>query len=1234
MNRNQPLVRRMSGVFTALGSPLLEPLEVRALLTAVSWTGNAGDNLWSTPGNWSSNAVPGSADDVTIDVASDPQVRFTAAAGSRTINSLLSRENLSFEGGSLKILTTGRLEGAIGAAMAGGTLEGGNWSYQGGASFNFFPSGGVLKDVAVNADILLGGAAANIVLQGATTFTSLRLQAENTVAYMAAGYTIASPVIAEGAATGTRYLGLAYGGAGTVTIAPTGSVILASSARGNLSIQNSAAATLVNDGLISAESSGQTLEILTTAFTNDAGATAQALGGTLRLASGFYTNAGTFKVASGASVKLDGTFFAAGGWGTLLNTGGGAFKIVGLVNNFANTFTTDATTGSLSMEGGTLSGGTLRTLDGTSLLLTTQSGLVKDLTVDGDIRTSYADAYATIAGTTTFKTLRLVDGFSKVFLSYDLVITGTISVEGDSVGTRTIYVNAGASVPVIGPTGVIRVDGGAASGLNIDGELMNYGLVSGENTAFPLSIRAKFTNAAGGTVRAAPGLVQFSGGTNAAGPLLTLGTLQVANGGTLTIGGPSWDTRFGVGTLINDGTGVIAVGTQVNNANNTITLNDTTGSLTFIGGTILSGSVVCQGSTNVPVTGALGLTNVTITGEVILAATNSRLTLNGTASTFTIARLIGSGSTLQLPAGASLNSVVSVEGPATGMRFVAVAAFGVQGINTFGPSAVVRLAPGCGGSLTFSTTSPSAQLINNGLISAEAEGQTISILVPAFGSQNTVLTNQSTGIIRALAGTVKLGALSYTNQGTFRVGGPGTLQIAGTFNAVGGVGTLINDGTGVMSVTGTVINTAKTINLNATTGSLTMAGGTIKRGSINCSGGAGILTTAAGGTLDSVTVAGELLLSSIGANLTVAGTTTFTAARLTGNSVALYVAANATIDSLVSAEGAGSGTRYVLLASDGAGTVTFGPNAIIRLAPGTGGGLNIQNNNSATLVNNGLIQGQATGRSLTILTTSFTNNGTVDAAGSSVQLNSITTTNFAGNALTGGIWKASSGGTLSGGVSSNIKTLNATVMLDGSVAGWNALAKLETIATGGVLQITGGATLALTPAIGTFTNNGSLTLGVGSLLAITGNYVQTASGTLQSQIAGTSPSSYGRLTATGTGQLDGSLVLTAVNGYVPTRGDTQDVVVTGGACQGTFSSTTVPPPANADWKTTVVYTGTGVRLLTTSLIDLNNDGQLDLEDFFDFFNKWDMSDSSLDLNGDGSVDLGDFFLFFNLFDQG
>src|SRR3954462_15790152 len=77
--------KRTSPLFAAC-----EMLESRRLLAAVNWTGAAADQNWATAGNWSTNTVPGAADDVTINVATNPNIALNNSAF--TIKSLACSE--------------------------------------------------------------------------------------------------------------------------------------------------------------------------------------------------------------------------------------------------------------------------------------------------------------------------------------------------------------------------------------------------------------------------------------------------------------------------------------------------------------------------------------------------------------------------------------------------------------------------------------------------------------------------------------------------------------------------------------------------------------------------------------------------------------------------------------------------------------------------------------------------------------------------------------------------------------------------------------------------------------------------------------------------------------------------------------------------------------------------------------------------------------------------------------
>src|SRR5207253_2149569 len=68
-------------------------------------------------------------------------------------------------------------------------------------------------------------------------------------------------------------------------------------------------------------------------------------------------------------------------------------------------------------------------------------------------------------------------------------------------------------------------------------------------------------------------------------------------------------------------------------------------------------------------------------------------------------------------------------------------------------------------------------------------------------------------------------------------------------------------------------------------------------------------------------------------------------------------------------------------------------------------------------------------------------------------------------------------------------------------------------------------------------------------LDITGNYVQTADGTLQLEIGGRDsgpPSNFDRLRVTGTASLGGTVEVTLYGGFVPAPGDEFSVLTSGG----------------------------------------------------------------------------------------
>ena len=99
--------------------PMIEQVEPRTLLSAVQWTGEGGNNNWDTPANWSTDSVPGPADDVTINI---PANVVHSANVADSINSLTSTEPLMLSGGTLSIAAASTIDSTL--SLTGGTLTG------------------------------------------------------------------------------------------------------------------------------------------------------------------------------------------------------------------------------------------------------------------------------------------------------------------------------------------------------------------------------------------------------------------------------------------------------------------------------------------------------------------------------------------------------------------------------------------------------------------------------------------------------------------------------------------------------------------------------------------------------------------------------------------------------------------------------------------------------------------------------------------------------------------------------------------------------------------------------------------------------------------------------------------------------------------------------------------------------------------------------------------------------
>ena len=149
------------------------------------------------------------------------------------------------------------------------------------------------------------------------------------------------------------------------------------------------AMTLTNNGLISSQVSGRTITVNPASLTNSGTGILEATGGgiltinatnwsnvgNLRLTgstanlSGTWSNLGGTITADATSTLNFGGSFATPNLGTLSLAAGSQVNVTGAWNNSGQTFTFNKATGSWTLNGGTISGGTLGFADGKTLVI-------------------------------------------------------------------------------------------------------------------------------------------------------------------------------------------------------------------------------------------------------------------------------------------------------------------------------------------------------------------------------------------------------------------------------------------------------------------------------------------------------------------------------------------------------------------------------------------------------------------------------------------------------------------------------------------------------------------------------------------------------------------------------------------------------------------------------------------------------------------------------------------------
>ena len=851
-----------------------------------------------------------------------------------------------------------------------------------------------------------------------------------------------------------------------------------------------------------------TLDSTGTSSISDAGVvnvgTLEATSGTLTLSDDSVTNTGgTVQADAESVIDLAGSTVTSGTVtvdGTLDSTGTSAIN--GAAITVASTGTLEATSGTLTIDPGSIDNSGLLEANGGALTIestpVTNTGTLK---ATGDSTLTLSDDSVTNTGGTV-----QADAGSVIDLAGSTITSGTLTVDGtlDSTGTSSIsdasVVNVGtleatSETLTIDPgsidnRGLVEANGGA---LTIDATpVINSGTLEASNGGTLTLLGTTVTNTPGYTPQGTPSPAAYTFVGTGADVVATFVGGSAGDTSVLEMsvnGGP-----YILSTINNQSSGIgetydfgfVAAGTVITFA----ILNEDTGS------TLSSNAALnADGDQHVwafnYTQGTLGFTNIdsglALNFKDVLAAQGSDWDYNDFQVVVTGAvnqTPLPSSATVEVAGGSLLNlegssiTAGTVEGHPSAFSSGTVDVYGT--LNSTGTSSIsddsifnTGTLEATSGTLTIDPGS----IDNSGLL--EANGGALTI-------ESTPVTN--TGTLEATDhSTLTLSADSITNTGgTVQADAGSVIDLAGSTVTSGTVtvdGTL--DSTGTSAINGAAITVASTGTLEATSGTLT-----IDPGSIDNSG----LLEANGGalTIESTPVTNTGTLEA-----TDHSTLTLSADSITNTGGTVQADAGSVID--LAGSTITSGTVTVDGTLDSTGTSAINGAAITVASTGTleatSGTLTID---PGSINNSGLLL--ATDDSTLVLDDNVTNSvpsGTVQVdVGSTLDLENATISG--GIVSIGGLLNSVGTSSLTDTAITNVGTIESTsgkLIIDpGSIDNSGFLdakgAALEIdspLNNSGTLEATNGGALVVDSGVSVNNSGGTIYVGLGSTVDIAGS---------------------------------------------------------------------------------------------------------------------------------------------------
>jgi hypothetical protein len=871
---------------------------------------------------------------------------------------------------------------------------------------------------------------------------------------------------------------------------------------------------------------------------------------------GSITDHASLTIAGGLTLA-SGTF---GGSGSILIGGssswtGGELEVGGSMTLTSGTFTLMNSLDAVTINGGgTLTNATALTDTGVGLKV--RGGTNVNNTGTWDFQSDHDISYG-IPSTGHFKNLgtlskTLGSGTASIRIDFTndggsfLVTAGTFQVATSTALFRggSFTVDTGAVMDLTGGASIRFT--GSFSGSGAGTLRLNNGILHVIN----------YMESGGATFNFAGNLFQWQGGTitiDSDAALIDTGILHFASSSAMNLNGGG--TLTDAGTIVHTGIGNLSI-----SASNTLNIMDAhvyeiqaDAGITGITATIIeAGSFAKTAGTGSSffTTKFQGVANIDVeTGTFKIEASGASIVSGGN---FTVA----AGAILDLTGGASVSysGTLTGSGPGTVQFNGGILHIVTTGATFSFPAGLFQWKAG------ILTIDPGVTLTNADTVTVANADQ---VVLNGNGSMiNNGAWNQDG------AANLFISAMNaITNNGTWNFGGDsaitgsgGTFDNAGLVQKTGGTGTsfISTKWHGAMNVDveSGKFQMAADLSSTVTNGTVTVARGAVLdlagAGTVNYTGdfagsGAGTVQLN-GGIVKIVATSG-----SSGASFSFpAEMLQWRAGILTVNSDASLTIADAMTLSNpdeLNLNGGGPVTINGTVIESGAGGLFISANNHVTV---TAIGVWVTQSNagirgsSAAFVNAGLLKKSA-GSGTSALNLPFSNTGTVEV--DSGTLAPSNTSQVSGTPLTAGTWNVLGGATLNLNSGVNLTTNNATIILDGANPLFTNIANLS--ANGGALALLDGAAFTRS---GSLSNTGALTIGQGAIFTVTGNYTQGTNATLEIQLGGTPDTGlYGQLNIGGTTNLDGTLALTLVNGYIPTTGDAF-LIMTYGSRNGDFAN--------------------------------------------------------------------------------